>query len=172
MRTSHVTDLKKQAEDATKKAMVEASTDAAKRAALGLFSSDDDPSSEPNDEAGASKSKRNKLILLAALGLFVVIGVLGMLMSYWHWFLALGVTGLGGLYLRRRVKRRLAERREEQATRVEVSRPEEQARKAKDAKRREADVQISNARARAEAEAEAAHAIEDELEALKARLDK
>jgi hypothetical protein len=167
-----VTDLKKQAEDAARKAMAEAGKDAAKRAALGLFSSDDNAAAEPSDEEPGSNKTRNKLILLGVLGLFVVIGVLGMLMSYWHWFLALGVAGIGGLYLRRRIASRLAARREDEKARVEVSRVEDQEHAKKQARQGEAKTRTQNARAVIEAEADEAQAIEDEFQELKARLDK
>ncbi len=164
-----MSELKKEVQDATRAAMFEAGKDAAKRAALDLI--DDDDSAADKQGAEGSMSTRNKLIVMAVLAVCVVIGVLGMLMSYWHWFLALGLAGLAGLYLRRRWRAHRASKREEEAAQAEADRVEETARQRKAASERAAQEEAKRVAAEAEAEADAAQAIEDELQALKARVE-
>jgi hypothetical protein len=188
-----MSELKRLAEDASKDAMLTAGKDAAKRAAADLFLSDEERAAKEAEEAAATKKRRTKWLVLGVLGLFVVIGVLGMVMSYWHYFLAAGLLGLAGLYARSRLKQRLAAKRAAEGLRIEApgssadadadSEGEQPRRKATatdddDAATRARDGRAQQARrereARSLAEARAAEEqdVEDELAAMKARLDK
>lgn len=163
-------DRNKLAEDAATQALLAAGKDAAKRAAFDLLSSDEDRAAAEAERARASKQRRWKLIAGAVLALFVVIGVVGMLVSYWPWFLLAGVLGFAGMFGWWRVKRRLAARRSKEPERIEVAPSANEPRASAEALRREAESRQREARAVAEAEASDEQAVEDELEALKARV--
>jgi len=155
-------DLKRAAEEAAAKAVVAAGKDAAKQAARELLS-------PAGQDAEAGKKRRTKIIVMAVLGLCVLVGVVGVALSYWHWFLLIGMLGLGGLYARWRWQRRRAAKLEAPA-KLEAAEP--RAAEARVAKRVQAVERDPEAEARARAEAAAADeaAVEDELAAMKARL--
>lgn len=173
-------DPKRLLEDAAAKAMLGAGTDAARRAAHDLISSDEDRAAETAGERGASKRRRAKLVMGGLIGLFLVLGLIGFVLSYWHYFLLAGVLGVAGAYGYYRVRSRRADRRAEEtvaeaAGRVRIeasSRPDSGAPEA--AARRSAaearEAREADARALAEARAAEAQAVEDELAALKARI--
>lgn len=97
----------KLANEATTKAALAVGREAAKRAADKVLSVGDAVTGEGGDKP-KSKARRWKLIALALLGVFVVIGVVGLLLSYWYWFLAAGVVGLAGFIGYLRLKSRFA----------------------------------------------------------------
>ena len=138
-------DLERETDDLAARATLAAGKDAAKRFA-------------------ASKSRRNKLIAYGIFGLLIVLGVLGLVASYWHWFLLLAALGLVGLYGWHRIRKRLASKgKPEQATlsnreRKRVELPREQP--------------AVDASAREKAQAIEQQEIEDELAAMKTRLSK
>ncbi len=165
-------DLKKLAEDATTNAVLAAGKDAAKRAARDLLGEDEEAESKEAEKPEASKNRRTKLIVLAVLTLFVVIGVLGLLMSYWHWFLLAGLLGLGGFYARWRWRRRKAAKLEQKETPEVKTRVAEIEPAQEESGRSEAEMLARDAHARAEALAAEEAALDDELASLKARLNK
>ena len=137
--------------------------DAARRAVDGLLTSDEDPREKPAN----SKSRRNKLIVYGILALLVLIGIAGMMLRFWPWFLLLGVIGFVGLYGWSRLRKRFARKAANAADTVTA--------KAEPTLRVEAariDAEEREAQARAEASALAESEIEDELAAMKARLEK
>lgn len=165
-------DLKKLAEDATTKAMIAAGKDAAKRAAQDLLSSDADREAKEVEDPQASKKRRTKLIVLGVLGLFVFIGLVGLLLNYWQWFLALGVLGMGGLYGYYKLRARRALKQKDEATRVEAAKQAEVEVAEETARLAAAEERTRDARALAEARAAEAQAVDDELAAMKARIKK
>jgi len=139
--------------------------DAARRAVDGLLSSDEERARE---DGAKSKSRRNKLIVYGILALLVLVGVAGMMLRFWPWFLLLGLIGFVGLYGWSRIRKRFAGRTapaadmltEKAETKLRVQAPAD------------AQDEVRDAQARAEANALAEREIEDELLAMKARLDK
>lgn len=174
------------------KAAVAAGKDAATRAARGLLGDDDAGKTD-----ATSKARKWKLIAGAVLALCVVLGLIGLVLNYWLWFLAAGVIGLAGLFGYWRLRAKLAARREAKglpetavdasaakamASAESVAKPaarrvdaegaadaERRAEAAREARRLEAE---RDARARAEAEATREQEVDDELAAMKARLGK
>ncbi len=174
------------------KAAVAAGKDAATKAARGLLGD------EAKDEAGR-RARKWKLVAGLVLALCVVLGLIGLVLNYWLWFLGAGVLGLAGLFGYWRLRAKLAARREAKgipeaaveasagATRAMasaegVAKPaarrvdaegaadaERRAEAAREARRLEAE---RDARARAEAEATREQEVDDELAAMKARLGK
>lgn len=110
-------------------------------------------------------------ILLGLLGLFLVIGVVGLALTYWPYFLIAGLLGLAGLYGRWRWRRRKTEGEEpkkeaQKPTRSRIEgEPAEQATRPVDA-----GEQARQRRARAEAAAAEEAALDEELAAMKARI--
>src|SRR5436190_12003026 len=100
-------DRKNLGEDAATVALLAAGKDAAKRAALDLLSTDEERAAKQAEDARASKQRRWKLLGGGVLVLCVIIGVIGMLVSYWQWFLLAGVLGLGGMFGWWRLRKRL-----------------------------------------------------------------
>ncbi len=95
-------DLKRVADDLKTDAMLAAGKSVTKRALAGLVSSDE----ERAEEAAVKKRKRTKLLIFGIIGLFVVLGVIGMVVNYWQWFLLAGLVGLAMLYGRYRWRKR------------------------------------------------------------------
>jgi hypothetical protein len=162
-----VSERDKSVEDAAARAVLAMGKEAARRAVDGALSEGEEPVADEAERARASKRRRWKLIAIGVLALFLVVGVVGMLISYWQYFLLAGLVGIAGLFGWWRVRRRLAERKK---NRIEVAAPiVEQAPKVQV---RAAETQDSerDARALAEAEAVREQSIEDELAELKARV--
>ena len=157
-------DTNKLLDDATANALLTAGKHAAERAARDLLSTDEERAARQAEEARATKKRRWKLVAMGVLGLCVVIGVIGMLLSYWHWFLLLGLAGIASLLGWRWLGRRMAARKERAAKRIAppsselaqkaIAAPPE-ARKATDAL---AEAELSE------------EEVEEELAALKARV--
>ena len=162
-------DPKKLLEDATARAVVAAGRDAAKQAALDLLATDEEREAAQAEQARASKKRRNKLILFGVLGLFVLIGVIGMLVSYWHWFLLAGLGGIAGLvgYRWLQHKRRAAKRAAPARVETAPAKAERKAAERVETPEPKARVAADDALAEAEASEEA---VEEELAALKARI--
>jgi hypothetical protein len=176
------------------KAAVSAGRDAASRAARQLIGDDEADASE-----ATTKSRKWKIIAAVVLALCLVLGLIGLVLNYWLWFLAAGVLGLAGLFGYWRLRAKLAARREAKgipeaaveasagaaramASAEGVAKPaarrvdaegaaeaERRAEAAREARRLEAE---RDARARAEAEATREQEVDDELAAMKARLGK
>ncbi len=172
-----MTDLKRLADDPTTQAAIAVGRDAAKRAVDELLSGDD-ASVPQTEKAEASKSRRWKLIAMGVLGLFLVVGLIGLLLSYWYWFLGAGVLGVAGLVGYSRLKSRIAKRslpKEEPkveaiaAPSVRVSKVADAEPAPSSAEARRAEVE-SRARALAEAQAVREQEVDEELAAMKARL--
>jgi hypothetical protein len=171
-----MSDLDRLTREATTKAVVAVGRDAAKRAADKLLSDEDASEGEVTD----SKSRRWKLIALVVLGLFLLVGFVGLLLNYWFYFLAAGVLGVGGLVGWSRLKKRRGARKPTkdkkeiakegsapESVRVRLAAREAAPAAADGASRAEADV---DAQASAEARAIREHEVDDELAAMKARL--
>lgn len=184
-------DLKKLAEDASTKAAIAAGRDAAKRAVDDFLSSDEDKAAREVAKSESSKGTRWKLIAFAVLGLFLFVGLVGMLLNYWYWFLALGVLGVVGIYGFWKLRGRLARKKENAVSsepekaalpakvtakvRVEKAAEDDEAPSAAAAKKAAAERRAeSEARARAAAEARVVEEqeVDEELAALKARMKK
>lgn len=173
-------DLKKAADDAATRAMIAAGKDAAKRAVEDLLTSDEERAAKQAEQAPTSKARLWKIIGIGVLSLLVVVGVVGMLLTYWHWFLLAGVLGLGGLYGWSRLKKRLSagkepkevEAKQVEAARAPVATAAEGLRIKEEAPRDEAEERARNARALAEARAAQEQEVDEELAAMKARLKK
>jgi hypothetical protein len=178
-------DLKRLAEDATTRAAIAAGKDAAKRALDDIILSDDEKAKRETEKAEVQKSRRWKYIALAVLGLCLVVGVIGLVLSYWQYFLLAGVLGVGALYGWWRFRKSRAATVEakvettEAPPAVAAKTSAEPVRVAKEpevdaAAERAAAAQAARERAEVqrEARAEAERQIDDELAQMKARLKK
>lgn len=182
-----MSDLEQLAKDATTRAALSAGKDAAKRAerAVGSLLADEEA---PAKDESEKKSRNYKIIAVVVLGLFAVIGIVGLLLSYWYWFLVAGVVGLAGLIGYSRLKSRLGKAKaSKQVASREVAASDaaepalEPARTARVAiddepkKPSQAELRAAaeaKAKAIAEAEAIREQEVDDELAAMKARLKK
>jgi hypothetical protein len=118
-------------DDLTAKAALTAARGAVKSALSDALSSEEEREQRRAEEAALAKRKRRKWIAFGVVGLLLALGVVGLVVSYWQWFLLLGLVGLAALYGRHRWrKRREAKRSEEpvrpaQALRVSAEKPAE-----------------------------------------------
>lgn len=151
-------DLKKAAGQLSSKAAFAAARDAAGRAIEDALSTDEERAGRKAEQAAIAKRKRIKWIVLGAVALLVLLGVIGMVLDYWQWFLVLGLVGLAGLYGRYRWRRYRSERRKPEASRVQADQGKLEPRERPAVAR--------------EASAAPDTSIEDELAALKARVKK
>jgi hypothetical protein len=181
-------DLKRATDELATQAALAAGRDAAKRLAGGLLSEDEASAPKDAERPAASKSRRNKLIAYGVFGLLIVFGVLGLVVSYWHWFLLLGALGLGGLYGWYRIRKRFASKDKPGETQASKAKPrvtgararedegEESGPTAQALERKRVELPRAepalDAAAREKAQAVEQQEIEDELAALKARLNK
>lgn len=155
-------DLKRASEELTAKAAFSAAKQAAERALEDALSSDEERAQRKVEQAALAKRKRTKLIVLGVVGFLLVLGVIGMVLSYWHWFLLLGLVGLLALYGRHRWRARREEKQETAASApAEAAAP----------RALEPPVRVAR-RAAPEPREDDGEAIEDELARLKSRLDK
>jgi len=181
-----VSDLK---DEIAARAVVSAGKEAAKRALDEILPPEKDAAG--SEEKGKESSSRRWWIIAGVIAaVLIVVGVIGLVLTYWKWFLLAGVLGLGALYGYYRARSRLRDRKkqpkqaaEAQKVRVETtsktSERSEEDRAATDlaAKERAADIarlrELEAQRdAAAEREARAAREreVEDELAAMKARI--
>lgn len=174
-----MSDLERLADEAATKAALSVGRDAAKRAVHQLLDGDASASEAP--KSGAPKARRWKLLAGVLLGLCLFVGVVGMVLNYWVWFLGAGVLGFAGLYGWWKLRARLGAAKlsappEAKATAlptrsrgVRVATDPETT--APTPAERRAEVE-ARARALAEARATEEQQVEDELAALKARIKK
>ena len=167
-------DLDRLTREATTKAVLAVGRDAAKRATDKLLSDEDVPGSE---DKAASKPRRWKLVALVVLGLSLIIGLVGLLLNYWLYFLAAGVLGVGGLVGWSRLKKRMGAKKSpkdrkdieagdsprHESVRVHLAPGAATTPPTGAATRAEADAQT-------EARAAREHEVDEELAAMKARL--
>jgi hypothetical protein len=174
-----MSELERLADEAATKAAVAVGRDAAKRAVSQLLQGE--TPAAPDSEGTTPKARRWKLLAFVLLGLCLFVGVVGMVLNYWVWFLGAGVLGFGALYGWWRLRKRLALRSPaatpaaesaSAAQRLRVS-PEAAAPEPTQptAAERRAEL-VSRARALAEARAADEQQVEEELAALKSRMKK
>ena len=154
-------DLKKATDELTAKAAFEAAKNAATRAIEDATSTDEERAEREAERAALAKRKRTKLIALGAVGLLLALGVIGLVIGYWHWFLLAGLVGLVALYGRHRWRQRRSAKKGLEA---------EPPRAARRAPERLPAPAARVAPATKAASDEPDESIEDELAALKARL--
>ncbi len=170
-----MSDLKDVTDDLTSQAAIAAGRSAAKRAIENVLSSDEERAEKEAEQTALAKRRRTKLVVYSVVGLLLVLGVVGMVLSYWQWFFLLGLIMLGALYGRYRWRKSRARGSDEDTeaiagekqpakTRVAPSLPE----------KRVSDEESKRARTAAAAEQAAADdlEIEREMAELKARLKK
>jgi hypothetical protein len=179
--TSDVADLDK---EILARAALAAGKDAAKRKLDEVLGDEAPEKGAPKDEK-SSKSRRWKIAIIAVLVLALGIGLVGLMISYWQWFLAAGVVGLATLYgyyrWRRRKRDTKTEAEAEAPARAAKEEPkarvaplEDQDEVALRALEREkaARERARQAEAAREARAQVEQEVDDELAAMKARLKK
>ncbi len=153
-------DLKKSANALATKAAFAAAKEAAERALDDALTSDEERERRKAEQTALAKRKRTKIIALGLVGLLLVLGVIGLAVSYWQWFFLLGLVGLAALYGRYRWRKWRRRAQEASVAEPKLAAPKQKA--------RVIDVEpLPKASA-----AEEAQAIEEELAALKSRLDK
>lgn len=186
---ARVSDFKKLTDDLTSRAALAAGKDAAQRAVGDLLLSEEEKAAREEKRAAESKSRRKKYILYGVVGLLLIVGLIGFLVSYWPYFMLAGLVGAAGLYGRYRWQQRKAavvaeapkapakvvespQRRIEAEDEGEIE-SEGEAQAAAEAARRTAAARAAEqARAQAEAAALEEQEIDDELAAMKARIGK
>jgi Flp pilus assembly protein TadB len=157
-----MSDLKKSARELGAKAAFDAARDTAKRALDDAMATEEERAARKAREDARTKRRRTQRLVLVLLGLLIVLGLIGLALRYWYWLLLLGLLGIAALYGRHRWRKRRAARRERM--------PEPSARLGPS--RKEPSALPEPRRARDEPEQPAGSSVEDELAALKARLDK
>lgn len=188
------------ADEAAARAALAAGKGVAKRALEDLLSSDEDRAAKEAERAAVAKRRRTKLYVYGVIGALLVVGLVGMVIGYWQYFLLLGLLGVGGIYGRYRLRAwqkarakakgdassapstalveetARAEPRRERATAPteDEAQPELEADLvSREAARREARaLEEAQREARALEEARAEREIDEELSAMKARLRK
>jgi Flp pilus assembly protein TadB len=154
-------DLKKAASEMSGKAAFAAAKNAAQRAVEDALLTEDERARRKAERTERAKKKRAKWIVLGVVALAVLLGVIGMALSYWKWFVLAGLGALVALYGRHRWRRyRVAARRPRaiEASRLDAGRAEIEAR-----------VESPVAQPRS---TEPDTSVDDELAALKARVKK
>jgi len=191
-----VSDDLKLPKDVIARVALEAGKDAAKKALAGVLPEEDgalaqSASGEKSPEAQrAATLRRWKILAVVVLSLSVVIGVIGLVISYWQWFLFAGVLGLAGLYGYYRLRKRGAKSEavskpepvaakklttkapvrvdaEDEAEALAEKRAQTEA-----ARKQSAEERARQVEAKREARAVREQEVDDELAALKARLKK
>jgi hypothetical protein len=178
-----VTDLEKSAHAIMAQAALDEGKQAATKA-LGSFLSDDgEARSGKAEPRAAPKSRRNKIIVLGVVALLLLVGLVGLALRFWYWFLLLGLLGVGVLYGRHRWRKRLRSK-ETKGAAVSGARAKRDASAAAATGALERDAQpgrrieqaredrLRDALAQEQAQAREQEEVEDELQALKAKLDK
>lgn len=94
------------------KAVLATGVSAAKRALQDALLTEDERAAREAELARTKKSGRTKLIAYAVIGLMLVIGAIGLALSYWHWFLLAGLASAAALYARSRLRKRREPRAE------------------------------------------------------------
>ena len=170
------------------RAALAAGKDAAKRK-LDEVLGEESPDAKATKDAPSSKSRRWKIAIIAVLVLALGIGVIGLMISYWQWFLAAGFLGLAGLYGYYRWRRRKRDAKAEAKTEVEAEAAPRAAKEAPKARvvpeedqdavalqalerEKAARERARQAEAAREARAQVEAEVDEELAAMKARLKK
>lgn len=163
-------DPKKVVDDLTAQAALAAGKDAARRAVEDLLSTDEEKAQKEAERAAQSKRRRNKLIAYSVVGLILVLGLVGMVLSYWQWFVLAGLVGVAGLYARHRLRKRWREKREQ---RGELKAAEEKQKLRLPAEPRQVSPRAPAEKPRDEqARLAEEKEVDQELAAMKARLKK
>ncbi len=118
------------------------------------------------------KARARKLLAFFVVGLCLLLGLVGLVVHYWVWFLGLGLVGVAGIVGYARARAALAARRNRESTPRHTPSVTSAARLAPaspNAPTVPVDAPNEAARAAGCAEAEAL-AVEEELAALKARV--
>jgi Flp pilus assembly protein TadB len=147
------------ADDLTAKAALAAAKGAMQNALTEAMSSEDERKQRKAEQAALAKRRRTKLIVFGVVGLLLALGVIGLVVSYWQWFLLLGVLGLAALYGRHRWRKRRDAKHPDEAK----------------APRPVAVLGLTDGtpdRVTESTSADATESVEDELAALKARFGK
>ncbi len=154
-------DLKKAANELGAKAAFAAAREKAGRAIEDVLSTEEERDKRKAERAAAAKRKRTKWLVLGVIGLLLLIGVVGMALRYWPYFLLLGIVALAALYGRHRWRKSRSSAKQVEVARVE-ERPIEVAQRAPPPAlaKPEVDAAIDDA------------SIDEELAALKARVKK
>jgi Flp pilus assembly protein TadB len=105
-----MTDLDDAAQKLATKATLRAARDAASKALEDALLTDEERAQRKVADAAAAKRKRQKVIVFSVVGLLLVLGIVGLVISYWHWFLLAGLVGLVALYGRYRWRKRRGEK--------------------------------------------------------------
>lgn len=177
-------DLDKLTDELAGKAALATGMKVAKRALSDALLSDEERAARDAEEAKAKKGQQTKWIVYGVIGLLLVVGLIGLAVAYWYWFLLAGLAALGVLYGRHRWRKRREARGEIAPATDEDAELREEIELPRTSSRREA-VRSAPASSRAEpaeppaprkptaeeAEAEA-EAVDAELAAMKARLKK
>jgi hypothetical protein len=163
-------DPKKAAEELGAKAAFAKAKQAAERAIQDALMSDEERAKAEAERAALAKRKRNKTIAFAIVGVLLVLGAIGMVLSYWQWFFLAGLVGLAGLYARHRWRKSRRAKREKAAE--EPVAPKQERAPAKLRVKPEPEPRAPAAPVVDESSKETKQAIEDELAALKARVQK
>ncbi len=171
---------KRISDDLATQAALAAGKNAAKRAVEDLLSTDEEKAQQEAEDAAKAKRRRTKLIIYAVVGLLIVLGVVGLVINYWQWFILAGVVGLLALFGYSRLRKRFASKKESREEPAQLSAkagvkelpPHEGS---DENSRHERAEQIREARARqALARRKAREAeeqeVDEELAALKARM--
>jgi len=161
-----VADLKKAANELGARAAFEAAKDAAERALDDALSTEEELAARKLKEAELARRKRKKMLAFGIVGLLLVLGVIGMVVHYWQWFFLLGLLGVAGLYGRYRFRKWRAQKQESKEEPKKARVEEPPAKKELVAPTRPARV------AERPVAEEPDTSIEDELAALKSRLEK
>lgn len=91
--------------------MLRAGAGAAKRAVEDLLLTDEERAARDQERAAERKKKNSRLLAYVALGLLLVVGLIGLALTYWHWFLLAGVLGIAGIVAARYVRKSWERRR-------------------------------------------------------------
>ncbi len=105
-----MSDLEKSEDELRARAAFAVAKHAAERALDDALGGDEERAKRRATEGALSRRKRNKRIALAAVGLLLAVGLVGLMLHYWYWALLLGFVGAGGLYARHRWRARRASR--------------------------------------------------------------
>ena len=157
---------KKSAEEITARAAFGAAKEAAERALDDALLSEEERATRDAEEAQVKSRRRKRRLALIVVGVLIVLGVIGLVLRYWYWFLLLGVVGLLALYGRHRFRKWRGARKEGKAV-IETTGTE-----APPSVRVEEPAPAPRTPPRRLPAPEPGPSIEDELAELKARVKK
>ncbi len=166
---SEIDDL---ARKASARAALSAGKNAARKAIEDLTLSDEERAARDEAETKAAKARRWKYLAIGIVGLFLLIGIVGMLASLWKYFLGLALLAVLGGYVYWRLRPLLSARKVRVAEQVERTRVVDESRQLEAERKAEAVAAERAAIAAERAALAKEQAIEDELAALKAKARK